>query len=84
MKCLKKTNEYRIYKRNDGRHAVTTIKGKPINGDDKAAILLAEGLITAPLVKAEPKEEAPAEPEETSAEAVAETDSENEAESEEG
>lgn len=60
MKAVKKTAEYTIFKRKDDRYAVTSnTSRKPVNGDEKVAILQAEGL----LVKPEPKpvEEAPAE-----------------------
>lgn len=60
MKTVKKTAEYTIFKRKDDRYAVTSnTTKKSVNGDDKVAILQAEGL----LVKPEPKpvEEAPAE-----------------------
>ena len=59
MTLFKKTAEYKIFKRKDGRYAVTTLAGNAINGEEKAKILLAEELIklTAPA----PVEEAPAE-----------------------
>ena len=59
MTLFKKTAEYKIFKRKDGRYAVTTLSGNAINGEEKAKILLAEELIklTAPA----PVEEAPAE-----------------------
>jgi hypothetical protein len=59
MEQVKKTDTHRIYKKRSGRHAVEDLKSKQwINGDDKAAILLAEGLIkqdepTAPAPEAE-------------------------------
>ncbi len=58
MKTVKKTAEYAIFKRKDGRYAVKNTNHKAINGDEKAKILLAEGLITLPASK-------PAEPEAT-------------------
>lgn len=67
MKIVKKTAEYTVYERRDGRHAVKTKKGQPVNGDEKIAILTAEGFLKAPEPKAEevveeaPAEEAPAE-----------------------
>ncbi len=61
MKVVKKTDEYTILMRRDNRHAVVTAKGKPVNGDEKAKILAAEGLIKLPEPKEEPVEEAPAE-----------------------
>lgn len=73
MQLVKKTAEYSILKRNDGRHAVRGKNGNMINGEDKVHILLAEGLIT--VSKANPKpaeEEAPAE--EAAAEETAESE----------
>lgn len=58
MQIEKKTAEYVILKRADGRYAVKGKNKQFINGDDKVAILQAEGLLKAP----EPKvEEAPVE-----------------------
>ncbi len=74
MKVVKKTSEYTISQRRDGRYAVVGSDKKPVNGDDKVKILLAEELIkvTAPAPAPEPEvEEAPAEEapaEETAAE----------------
>jgi hypothetical protein len=59
MKVVKKTAEYRISRRRDGRYAVQGVDRNPINGDDKVRILLAEGLVEAPAPKAA-AEEAPA------------------------
>jgi hypothetical protein len=63
MKVVKKDGEYIIYQKRNGRHAVKNRKGKTlVQGDDKAQILLAAGLIAQPKPKAEaPAEEAPAE-----------------------
>ena len=58
MKLEKKTAEYKIYKRKDGRFAVENKKGKAVNGDEKVEILMAEGLVTKPEPKAEPEPEA--------------------------
>lgn len=74
MKVVKKTSEYTISQRRDGRYAVVGSDKKPVNGDDKVKILLAEELIKvtapapapAPEVEEAPAEEAPAE--ETAAE----------------
>ena len=41
MKVVKKTDEYTIYQRGDNRYAVKGADKKPINGDDKARILVA-------------------------------------------
>lgn len=67
MKLVKKTAEYSIYKRSDDRYAVKGADKKPINGEEKVKILVAEDLIKVTL-PAEP-EEAPAE-EATEEEAV--------------
>ena len=63
MKLVKKTAEFRIFKRRDGRFAVKDAKGQPINAEEKVKILLAEGLVTAPEPKPveEPVEEPAAE-----------------------
>ena len=62
MKVVKKTDEYAILKRRDDRFAVIDSNKRPINGEEKAKILLAEGLIKIPEPKAAPvEEEAPAE-----------------------
>ncbi|WP_438984638.1 hypothetical protein [Aequoribacter sp.] len=81
---VKKTATHKIYKRKDGRYAVTTLKGAAVNGDDKAAVLLAEGLIQlSQPAPAEPEvEEAPAE-EAAAEEAPAEEAQAEEAQAEE-
>lgn len=56
----RKTAEYTVYKRADGRFAVKGANKKFINGEEKVAILIAEGLRTAPAPKAV-EEESPAE-----------------------
>lgn len=64
MKTIKKTSEYTILQRRDNRYAVVGANKKPINGEEKVKILLAEELIkvTAPAPAPEPEaEEAPAE-----------------------
>ncbi len=63
MKEIKRTTEHCIYQKRSGRYAVTDARKRLVNGDDKAAILLAEGLVAAPKQKAPepPAEEAPAE-----------------------
>lgn len=45
MKLLKKTTQYSIYQRGDQRFAVKDAYQRPVNGDAKAQILLAEDLI---------------------------------------
>ena len=59
MTLIKKTNEYRIFQRGDERYAVQDGTGKPINGEEKVKILLAEELIKVTL-PAEPQPEAAA------------------------
>ena len=72
MKVVVTNDEYTIYRRRDGRYAVEGADKRPINGDEKITILLANELISvAP--PAAPKEEAA--PEEEEAEA-AETETE--------
>ena len=61
MKVVKKTDEYTIFQRRDNRYAVQDANGKAVNGEEKAKILSAEGLIKTPEPKAAPVEEAPAE-----------------------
>lgn len=61
MKVVKKTSEYTIFEKRNGRHAVKSAKKKTINGDEKVKILLAEGLIKI----AEPKAPEPADVEPT-------------------
>ena len=59
MQLEKKTATHKIFKRRDGRYAVTTLKNAKVHGEEKVQVLLAEELIkvTAP----NPAEEAPAE-----------------------
>ena len=49
MILIKKTEEYKVFKRGDERYAVQDATGKPINGEEKVNILLAEELIKATL-----------------------------------
>ncbi len=75
MKLVKKTDEYSIYKRSDDRYAVKDANKKPVNGDEKVRILVAEQLVkvTVPAALEEPEaEEAPAE--EAAVEEVAEVE----------
>ena len=61
MSVVKKTAEYKIIKRRDGRFAVKNAKGRPVNGDEKVTILQIEGYLKKPEPKPEPvAEEAPA------------------------
>ena len=60
MTLIKKTAEYKIFKRGDGRFAVQNAQGKAVNGEEKVRALVAEDLIkvTLPSTKAV-AEEAP-------------------------
>ena len=55
MKLEQKTATHKIFKRNDGRYAVVSLKGQPVNGDEKVALLTELGLVSAPEKKAEPE-----------------------------
>lgn len=81
MKVVKKTDNYIIYARRDGRYAVTGTDRKAVNGDDKVRILADEGLlkVAAPAPKAKAEAEAPA-----AEEAAAEAEPAAEAEAAEG
>jgi hypothetical protein len=63
LKVVKKTAEYTIYQRNDERYAVKDANKKPVNGEEKVKILLAEELIKLTAAAPAPVEEAPAEEE---------------------
>ena len=71
MTLIKKTAEYKIFKRGDGRFAVQNAQGKAVNGEEKVRALVAEDLIkeTMPSTKAV-AEEAPEAAVEEVAEAV--------------
>lgn len=45
-KVVRRTGEYLILQRRDNRYAVLGRHRQPVNGDEKAEILLKEGLIT--------------------------------------
>ena len=53
MKLVRKTAEYKIFLRGDNRYAVQNANGKPVNGEEKVNILIAEELIK---VTAQPKQ----------------------------
>ena len=78
MKVVKKTSEYTISQRRNGRYAVVNGNKKPVNGDEKVKILIAEGLVTlraaAPVAEPEVEvvEEAEAEVAEESTDTAAE------------
>ena len=59
MKLVRKTAEYKIFLRGDNRYAVQNANGKPVNGEEKVKILIAEELIkvTAPTEAAPDVEE---------------------------
>ncbi|RMG29159.1 MAG: hypothetical protein D6721_06795 [Gammaproteobacteria bacterium] len=62
MEIVKKSAEYTIYKKRNGRMAVKNAERKWVNGEEKVKILLAEGLIRLDPPKPKPEaEEAPAE-----------------------
>ena len=63
MKVILRTKQHTVYEKKSGRFAVKDAEKNWVNGDDKVAVLLAEGLVkTAPPAVAEaPVEEAPAE-----------------------
>ena len=42
MKLVRKTAEYKIFLRGDNRYAVQNANGKPVNGEEKVNILIAE------------------------------------------
>ena len=60
MKLVKKTDEYSIYLRGDKRYAVEDARKKPVNGEEKVRILVAEALVkvSVPAKKEEPVAEA--------------------------
>jgi hypothetical protein len=65
MKLIKKMADYKIFMRGDERYAVQDANGKPMNGEEKVKILVAEDLIKVAVPS--PKEEAPAEAEDAGA-----------------
>ena len=82
MKVVVTNDEYTIYRRRDGRYAVEGADKRPINGDEKITILLANELISVAPPAAPKEEAAPAEAEaaETEAEAAEAGDAEPAAE----
>jgi hypothetical protein len=46
MKLVRKTADYKIFLRGDNRYAVQNAAGKPVNGEEKVNILIAEELVT--------------------------------------
>ena len=82
MKVVVTNDEYTIYRRRDGRYAVEGADKRPINGDEKITILLANELISVAPPAAPKEEAAPGEAEaaETEAEAAEAGDAEPAAE----
>ncbi len=74
MKLVKKTAEYSIYQRGDERYAVKDANKRPVNGDEKARILVAEELIKE-TVSAKPEVEEAPETEAVAEEAAVEEES---------
>ena len=67
MKVVVTNDEYTIYQRRDGRYAVEGADKKPINGDEKVTILLANELISVTPPAAPEEEAAPEAAEEAEA-----------------
>ena len=64
MKLVRKTADYKIFLRGDNRYAIQDASGKPVNGEEKVNILIAEDLVKVAVpqeVEPEVVEEAPAE-----------------------
>ncbi len=88
MKLVKKTAEYSIYQRGDERYAVKDANKRPVNGEEKVRILLAEELVKVaapaePTAEEASSEEAPAEEAAAEEAPAAEAASEEEAPAEE-
>lgn len=85
MKVLKQTDDYTIYQKRSGRHAVKGADRKWINGEEKVKILLEAGLIkvSAPAAPAEPEPAEETAAEEAPAEAAEQSEPEEEKDGEE-
>ncbi|NBC48739.1 MAG: hypothetical protein GVY22_12250 [Gammaproteobacteria bacterium] len=59
MKKIKSTATHTIYEKRSGRHAVKDRRKRWVLGDDKVAVLKAEGLMKTPEPKAKPAEPEP-------------------------
>jgi len=59
MKLVKKTAQYSIYQRGDDRYAVKDVNKKPVNGEEKARILVVEDLVKVSLPAKVTVEETP-------------------------
>lgn len=57
MKVVKKTSEYTITQRRDGRYAVVDSRKNPVNGEEKVKILVAEELLKLSVAAPEPEPE---------------------------
>lgn len=64
LTLVKKTAEYKVFRRGDGRYAVQDAAGKPVNGEAKVKILVAEDLIKITASTAAPAEDSEATAEE--------------------
>ena len=82
MKLVRKTADYKIFLRGDNRYAVQNAAGKPVNGEEKVNILIAEELVTVAAPPA-PEPEVVETEEAVVEEAVAEESAEEEAAEEE-
>ena len=82
MKLVRKTADYKIFLRGDNRYAVQNAAGKPVNGEEKVNILIAEELVTVSAPPA-PEPEVVETEEEVVAEAAAEESVAEEAPAEE-
>ena len=80
MKVVVTNDEYTIYQRRDGRYAVEGADKKPINGDEKVTILLANELISVTPPAAPEDEAAPEAAEEAEAAETETAETEPEAE----
>lgn len=72
MKVVKKTSEYTVTQRRDGRYAVVDANKNPINGEDKVKILAAENLLKVAVAAPAPEPEVEEVAEEVVEEAAAE------------
>lgn len=70
MKVVKKTDEYTIFEKRNGRLAVRNANREWVNADDKIAILIKEKLVKKP--KPAPKKEEPVEEAEAASEEASE------------
>ena len=83
MKLVRKTADYKIFLRGDNRYAVQNAAGKPVNGEEKVNILIAEELVTVAAPPAPEPELVETEEEAVAEEAAAEESVEEEAPAEE-